>query len=143
MPPPYNTFDAAVKKAFIKVFNDNIGSLSQNIVGSDTIEPDVLPRVIVAVTDMEEIIFNTGNYRARVEITLKTNIGNQLPTDSETLFASVLDVLQTEDFNQQMTDTGFLIVQGSVIQQMTPAVVEDQMWVKKLEIDIFGLSNGG
>lgn len=143
MPPPYNTFDSAVEKACVRLIKASCGSLCENIVGSDNTDPDVLPRVIVSTEDMEEIIYQTGNYRGRVEITIKTNIGNQTSEDSETLFASVLDVFQQVDFNNQMTATGLMVCQGSIIQQLTPSGTEDQMWTKKFDVDIFGLSYGG
>lgn len=142
----HNTFDSGVTTAFAGLLQDWLRGLGQSatVVEQATKDVQVAQEVVVSCTELEEVVYQSGTYRAGMELTVKVDRTTGTVQQFRDLGAATLDFLQLDDLAAQLTaqrdatNRGYCVVAGTVINQSRMEDVGDDTWRKVFVVDVFG-----
>lgn len=142
MPAALNIFEHNVETALLGILEANVTGIAAPVKfarGEDA-SIKTLPMVVVSSVDLEEIIYQSGNYRVTVEIITTDDLDSGSPQESALLFAKVLDALQMVNLKELMNDTGLVVIQGIVLGAQKVNDLGDRQWQKTVSIEFFGFA---
>lgn len=150
MPLIYNTFDSAACLALADRLDAYLHGLGDEMVAKvvtqESKEVKGNPLVVVSCTELEEVVYQTGHYRAGLEVTVKVDADAGSPDQIRRLTGAVLDCLQQTDLISQMnsvqdeTGRALVVVQLVVLNQSRMEDVGDRQWRRVIAFDVFGFN---
>jgi hypothetical protein len=146
-----NSFEELCVDSLVGLLEDFLsaqGSTSEVVPGQET-DTETSPRVVVSATSALEAVYQSGNYDLTVEFSARVNVdatdstseGN--PDSIGQLFGHVMDFLQQPSLQQQLTETGKVLIQGIVIEDQKLDLVDDRRWWKTVNVRFFGFATAG
>ena len=145
---PANQFDGALLLALQSFLRGVLGPLAPSGVEirktGDT-GTQTLPLVALSVVEMEEVVFESGIYRANVQAELRWDIDpeeGQAPFDSDAAYGALVNAFQTVDLKTELRLKGGLQIDGAVLGRLEPAEAGDRMWLRRVQCEFFGYSVG-
>lgn len=148
MPLVLSTFDSGVVAGLVGLLRGYLEALGVEkmpaVVSQEEKIPQTLPLVVVSVTELEEFIYQSGNYRCGVEVGVRVDMDTGTPEQLRTLSAGVLDCLQQDDLIAQLNalkdDAGrpLCYVQLVVLNQSRMEDIGDRQWRRVFALDVFG-----
>ena len=153
MPLISNAFDTGVVTALCGAIRGYLSALGVSdmpaVVEQATTGVQALPLVVVSATELEEMVYQTGNYRVAVEVGLRVDMDAGGSEQLRLLSGALLDCLQQVDLVAQLNalkdDTGrvLCIVQGLVLEQSRLEDIGDRQWRRVYALNVFGCSSAG
>jgi hypothetical protein len=107
--------------------------------------------VQVSATELEEVVYQSGHYRAGLEITVKVDAKEENAGGGQqfkALSSAVLDALQQEDLITQLnavtdeTGRALCVVQGIVLEQSRLEDIGDWMLRRVYSLNVYGFNPG-
>lgn len=152
MPTIYNQFDTGASAALVdrlRVYLWALGDSCQvKVVGQSEKQVQEKTLVVVSATELEEVIYQSGHYRAAVEVTVKVDMDTGTEEQFVALSGGVLDALQQVDLVAQLnavkdeTGRALCVVQGLVLNQSRLEDIGERQWRRVYALDVFGFNPG-
>jgi hypothetical protein len=152
MPILFNQFDSGVTTALIARLLAYLETLPLDIRARvvNQYEQDVqsLPLIVVSQTELEEVVYQSGNYRVALDVSVRVDMDSGNPAQFTNLSAAVLDALQQDDLIAQLnaeTDAAgskLCIVKGIVLEQSRLEEVGERQWRRVYALNVYGCAVG-
>jgi hypothetical protein len=141
----HNTFEYGVETTLMQLLTTYLAanlSITDaiKVVRGESSEVQHFPRVIVSTADTTEEVFQSGIYRAKVEVTIRVDLDIQPIDVVGSLFAAVLDCLQQTDLETQMTLAGLVTVKLAILGPSKLEGLGDRYSQKVQEIELIGFA---
>jgi hypothetical protein len=153
MPLTLNQFDSGVTTAIVERLRAYLAALgeeySAKVVEQTSEEVQERRMVQVSATELEESVYQSGHYRAGIEVTVKVDAKEENaggPAQFKALSAAVLDALQQTDLETQLnavtdeTGRALCVVQGITLEQSRIEDVGDWMLRRTYTLNVYGFN---
>jgi hypothetical protein len=150
MPLVLNQFDSGATTAIVERLRAYLAALgaeyTADVVTQTSPDTQKLPLVAVSPTELEEMVYGSGHYRAGVEVTVKVDVNNGGETQFRALSGAVLDALQQTDLVAQLnavtdeTGRALCVVQSLVLEQSRIEDVGDWMLRRVYSLNLYGFN---
>lgn len=137
----YNVFENNIESNMMEIIGAYLttqGFVSAAVVRGEDATVETLPRVIVHCTEGEEVVYQSSNYRVKLNATVKCDLDSGSPIQSAVLFGTVFDVFQMDDLIAQLNAFSNVLIKGLVLLDHNVEDVGDRMWSKTVSMDVFG-----
>ena len=146
MSAPYNLFSDNLEQALVTIVQAYLTAQSSTAVvtAGESSATDLNPHVIVAVASAVESVYLSGIYEDVIDFTARVNIDDtnsyvSTSKDSvQSLFASILDVVQQPSLIDQLNHVGSFIVRGIVPGDQRLNSLSERQWEKSISVSFFG-----
>jgi hypothetical protein len=138
----FNTFQIALEDAFVQLLQSPTAEIpaGTHIATGKSEDINLLPRIVVATGNLTEAIYQSGIYRANVEIICKTSIDAGDRDSASELFGKVADMVQRTNLRQDLIDTGKVYVHGLMEPTIDHNAYGDREWADTIRIQVVGMS---
>lgn len=147
----FNTFDSGLELAIVSKLGTYLTALSfspaPRVVAGRTTAVQDLPAVVVAATELEEVVYQSGVYRCAIDLEVRIDMdGTNAVALCRTLPAAVLDFIQQTDLASQLSGVvdgdgnKYVSIKGIVPNIAQLNDVGDRRWSKRFAVDFFGFA---